>query len=528
MIKGRLNLIFFSLILFSALIFWRLFSLQVVQGDYWRALAQGLNFLNFKETVERGEIFFNDREPLVINKNFSLVFTSFPELQDLDGTAEILSQILQMPQETVSEKIKKNSLYSFVKDSLTEEEALKIKEANIPGVHLKENRKRYFPQETMASQAVGFTDADFQGRYGLEEHYNDVLKEGKNLVLTLDYNVQFRAEELLKKAGKNLKIGSGSILVMDPNSGKILALANFPNFDPNNYQEYAQKGDLALFQNSATQKIFEPGSVFKPVTMAGALEEEKITPQTAYQDPGEIKIGGYKILNYEGRTYPGQITMTEVLEKSINTGAVFAERQLGHNLFLKYIERFGFFGRTGIDLNEIYSENKELKKGYEINFATASFGQGIEITQIQLVRAFAAIANGGRLVKPYLVDKINDKTTAPELSQPIISVKTASQLTAMLTSVVENGFSRKAKIPGYHIAGKTGTAQVPVSGKYSLDKTVQSFIGFFPAFNPQFVALVKLDNPQSNTAEYSALPVFRDLAEYIINLYQIPPDYEIK
>jgi len=209
----------------------------------------------------------------------------------------------------------------------------------------------------------------------------------------------------------------------------------------------------------------------------------KITPQTTYQDKGRVKIGGWVIYNYNNRVW-GEQSMINVLEKSINTGAVFVEKKLGHSFFLYYIERFGFFEPTKIDLPEIYSKNPELRKGKEINFATASFGQGIEMTPIQLLRAYSAIANGGRLIRPYLVEKIikngKVKEIEPELSEPVISQKTATQLTSML------------------VAGKTGTAQIPFSSLdiekagYS-EKTIQSFIGFAPAFNPRFLIMVKLD-----------------------------------
>lgn len=515
----RQNLLFFLFILFAAAIVWRLIYLQIVQGDFYRALAEGQSVSNKELRKERGEIFLKNLEPAAINKDFSLVFASTPKISDIKETAKILSQTLGLSEDFVLEKLKKDTLFSPIKSRLTNDELESLKKLNLAGINFIQERSHYFPQETLASQVLGFVDANYQGQYGLEEYYNEILSE-KNLILTIDYNIQFLAEKFLEKAKEELKIKSGLILVLDPNSGKILTLANYPNFNPNLYYEYAQRGELEIFQNAATQKIFEPGSVFKPITMAAALNEEKITSQTSYQDPGEIKIGGSKISNYDGRTYPGQITMTEVLEKSINTGAVFAERQLGHSLFLKYIEKFGFFEKTGVDLPEIYSENREFKKGYEINFSTASFGQGIEITPMQLARAFSAIANGGKLVRPYLNQELQ-----PELSEAVISSKTASQLTAMLTSVVENGFGKKAKISGYHIAGKTGTAQVAEAGKYSSEKTTQTFVGFFPAFNPQFLILVKLDNPQTKTAEYSALPIFHDLAEYVINLYQIPPDY---
>jgi len=359
--------------------------------------------------------------------------------------------------------------------------------------------------------------------------------EGASLILTLDYKIQFMAEKLLKEAKESLEIESGQIIVIEPDSGKILALANFPNFNPNQYGEFAQKGELEIFQNSVSQKIFEPGSVFKPITFAAGLNEGKITPETTYIDKGVVNIGGWPIYNYDGRVY-GEIPMTEVLEKSINTGAVFVEREVGHQVFLNYIESFGIFEETGIDLEEIYSENQEFKKGYEVNFATVSYGQGIEMTPIQLVRAYCAIANGGKLVKPYLVEKILEENkvieTQPEISQDlVISQKTTRQLTAMLVNVVENGFATRAQIQGYYVAGKTGTGLIPWSvldikkDGYS-EESWQSFIGWLPAFNPKFLILVKLDKPQTKTAEYSAVPVFQKLAEYIIHYQQIPPDYE--
>jgi len=217
----------------------------------------------------------------------------------------------------------------------------------------------------------------------------------------------------------------------------------------------------------------------------------------------------------------------QVLEYSINTGAVFAEAATGHHTFLNYLSRFGLFEPTNIDLaGEVYSTNKELKKGYEINYATASFGQGIEITPMQLVRAYSALANGGRLPAPHLVDQ------GMPLSEPIISEKTAFQVTTMLVSVTENGYGKSARVPGYYVAGKTGTAQIAYSALgekragYS-DKTVQSFIGYTPAFEPRFLALVKLNNPQTKTAEYSAIPIFQELAKYILDYYEIPPDYVV-
>jgi cell division protein FtsI/penicillin-binding protein 2 len=526
----RINSILAFIFIFGLLLVGKLFFIQVRDEDFYRALAQGQTggLYNIDEEIldERGEIFFKNGEPLAINMEWPLVCVSPVEIEEKEKVAEELARALGIEKGLISEKLSKNSLYEVIKKKISDEEIEKIKELDLIGVYLKKESGRYYPQGTLAAQMVGFLDVDQEGQYGLEEYYDEVLngkkQKGEDLYLTIDYAIQFTAEELLDAAKENLDIEGGQIIVMEPDTGKILALANYPNFDPN---QYSKVEDLDVFQNAVTQKIFEPGSVFKPITIASALEEEKITPQTTYVDEGIVQIGGYKIYNYDERIW-GEKTMTEVLEKSINTGAVFAESQLGHNLFLKYLEKFGVFEPTDIDLQEIYSENKEFKKGYEINFATASFGQGIEMTPIQLMRAYSAIANGGKMVTPYIVENYSSGKEIKE----VISPKTSSQLSAMLVSVVENGYAKTAQVPGYYVAGKTGTAQISYSALeidkqgYS-DKTWQSFMGFAPAFNPEFLILVKLDNPKTKTAEYSAVPIFHDLAKYIIDFYQIPTDY---
>jgi len=556
----RKNLVFVSIILFAATIIGRLIYIQIFSHQYWQALAQGQQKFFETHQGERGKIFFQNGEPLAINRNFDLVYLSPKEIEKTEETAQILSLVLDLDYnppaaqqgsntyDLILEKIKKDSLYELIKKKLTEEEIDNLKKLNLPGIYLGTELGRYYPFESMAAQVIGFLGGDDKGQYGIEGYYDELLRgkerflekekgpggylingftpsieNGTDLVLTLDYNIQFLAEKLLERAFENLDIKEGQIIVIEPNSGKILALVNFPNFNPN---QYSKVDNIEIFQNGAIQKVFEPGSAFKPITMAAAINEGKITPQTTYIDEGIVKIGGYTIYNYDGGVW-GKRSMTEVLEKSINTGAVFVEKQIDHEIFRNYIKAFGIFEPTGIDLQEeIFSQNKEFNKGYEINFATASFGQGIEMTPIQLARAYCVIANGGKLIKPYLVDY--NPSSHPEEERQVISQKTASQLTAMLVSVVENGFAKRAKIPGYYIAGKTGTAQVPEKGTYSPDKTWQSFVGFAPAFNPQFLILVKLDNPKTRDASASAVPIFSELAKYIIDYWQIPPDYEIK
>jgi cell division protein FtsI/penicillin-binding protein 2 len=547
----RINLISAFFLLFLAVILSRLIYLQIISYQYWRALAKGQQKIFVTLQGKRGEIFFQDKTPLAVNRNFYLVYAAPNEIKKPEETADSLSQILNLDKNLILEKIKEDSFYEVIKRKISEKEISDLKNLNLPGIYLGQNAGRFYPYENLVSKVSGFVGGDGEGQYGIEGYYEDILKgkeeffekekgpggylinsdksivKGTDIVLTINYDIQFLAEKLLEKAKEDLNIEEGEIIVISPNSGKILALANFPNYNPNQYSEVE---DLGIFQNSASQKLFEPGSVFKPITMAAALDQEKITPQTTYVDEGKVKIGGYTIYNYDERVW-GQRTMTEVLEKSINTGAVFAERQIDHQIFLDYIEKFGFFEPTGIDLQgEVFSTNSNLKKGYEVNFATASFGQGIEITSMQLVRAFSAIANGGRLIKPYLVESLAENSTNNK-ERPIISQKTVSQLTAMMVSVIENGFGKAARIPGYYIAGKTGTAQISWSALRRVDKTgyseetIQSFVGFAPAFDPQFLILIKLKNPETKTAEYSAVPIFKELAKYIIDLWQIPPDY---
>lgn len=536
----RLNLTFLIFVFLLVLLLGKLFFIQIQQGDFYKALAEGLHILPNQTPMKRGEIFLNNREPLAIDKKWQLVWASPSQILDVESAAKKLSEILEISESAILEKLNQDGIYVKIKDRLSKKELEILESLALEGVYIDEVEGRYYPQEYLASQIVGFVGGTGEGQYGLEQYYQEILTqqnnlEPPNLISTLDYKIQFTAEKLLAEAQENLKIESGQIIVIEPYSGRILAMANFPNFNPNQYQEFAREGNLEIFQNAVTQKTFEPGSVLKPITFAAALNEQKITPETTYIDEGVVNIGGWPIYNYDQRIY-GETSMGEVLEKSINTGAVFVEQQLGHNLFLDYITRFGLFEKTGIDLEETFSENKEFKKGYEVNFATASFGQGIEMTPIQLIRAFCALANGGKLVQPFIIEKIAEKNGIKEIepeisSEQIISQRTSRQLTAMLINVVEEGFARAAKIPGYYIAGKTGTALIPWSALnknesgYS-DETWQSFIGWFPAFNPRVLILVKVDKPQTRTAEYSVVPIFHTLAEYIINYQQIPPDYQ--
>jgi cell division protein FtsI/penicillin-binding protein 2 len=563
----RINIVLFFIIIFGAAIISRLFFLQISERKLFQAqaLGQQVGFSNITGT--RGQIFCvssqkekgsrgtGEVKSLSINTDSWTISANPNQILDSSVFTEILGNEIEIDKEDLILKLEnQDSNNIIIKRKLSAEDLDKIKKLNLRGLFWQNEPERFYPQAELLSQTVGFLGGEGKGQYGLEGFYENILqgkfgvrKEGRglgsiffeseqvplngsDLYLTIDYNIQFQAESLLKQAKKRFDIDEGQIIVMKPDSGRILALADFPFFDLNNY---SKERSLEIFQNGAIQKLFEPGSIFKPFTMAYALNEGKITPDTTYVDTGSLKFGIYTIKNFNNKIYDKQ-TMTQVLESSVNTGAVFAQRTIENKKFFEYFEKFGFTEKTGIDLQgEVSSKNDNLRGGPDVSFATASFGQGIETTPIQIMRGFAVFANGGKLVKPYIVEKIvsgkDEISIKPEISSAIISSKTASDVTSMLISTVENGFNQVSKIPGYYIAGKTGTAQVPLKNKrgYETDKTIQSFIGYGPALNPQFLILVKLDSPKVPQSSLSAVPLFNELAQYIINYWQIPPDYEI-
>lgn len=562
-----MNLVLFLVILAGAAIVSRLFFLQVLERKLFQAQALGQQ-VGFSNMVgSRGQIFCStsqqtkgekgseDVKSLAINKDIWTISVNPNNISDKSDFADKLSGVIGVPAEDILEKLNESDSYSEIKKGIEPGGLDKIKNLGLGFLFWQNEQDRFYPQGDFLSHTLGFLGGEGQGQYGVEGYYDDILQgkqgikkersglgsvfssenmislDGSDIYLTIDYNIQFQAELLLKKAKENLDIDSGQIIVLKPDSGRILALADFPSFDLN---QYSRERSLEIFQNGAVQKLFEPGSIMKPFTMASALNEGKITPDTVYIDKGFVKFGTKTISNFNNKIY-GKQTMTQVLEESINTGAVYAQEQLPHKTFLSYIDKFGFTEKTGIDIQgEVYSRNENLKNGPDINFATASFGQGIETTPMQIVRGYSALSNRGRLVKPFVVEKIvngaDSLITEQELSLQVISEDTVSKITSMLVSVVDNGFNSAAKIPGYYIAGKTGTAQIPLKNArgYDPEKTIQSFVGYAPAFNPQFLVLVKLDDPKVLKSSLSAVPIFKELAQYIINYWKIPPDYDIK
>jgi len=554
----------------------RLFILQILEHDYYSALAQDQHQLYATLFPERGEIFMQDlssrqqagsdnqeyRCPLAINKEFQQVYLVPKDIpqEEKQDLVDKLAEILDLDKQVISERINKSDdPYEPLKHKVDQSTAQKIKDLEIEGLGLASETWRYYPNQILASHLTGFVGMAGEkkiGQYGLEGYYQDNLRgqvgflagekdtagywipsvnqkvepaqDGVDLILTIDENIQFKVEKELGQVIERWGAERGTIIVMESKTGAIRAMANWPAFNPN---EYGKVEDISFFLNPAIQEVYEPGSVFKPITMAAGLDSGRISPDSVYQDTGQIRIKGSVIRNVDGKIY-NQQTMTQVLEKSLNTGAVFVQREVGQDIFQDYIEKFNLNKPTGIDLvGEVNGDISNLYTGRDINLATISFGQGITVTPLGLITALGAIANKGNLVKPFVVEKIvypdgNEIVTQSEIVGQVISSETAETLTKMLVSVVDNGYGKPARITGYDVAGKTGTAQVAdlEEGGYS-DKTIHSFAGYAPAFNPAFIILVKLDNPQGiRFASDSVSPVFRKIAEYLLNYLEIPPE----
>ncbi|MFH0740056.1 MAG: penicillin-binding protein 2 [bacterium] len=538
----------------GAVILGMLFNLQILKGEYYGALALGQQIPTEESNSSRGSIFFSDGTNILAQTiSVPVIFISPSKIPDKEKekTIQALADILGDTVESITTQLSSDTT---VKKELTSEQYKTFKQKNLEGTYINEVFNRVYPNKKLASHLVGFVNTAGEGQYGVEGFYNselcgksffvakpstfsilssvfnsknsDLDIAGKNLQLTIDFNIQYYAQKLLEEAFLDWQMDSGEIIVQEPSTGKILALAVWPDFDPN---QYGQEKNVSVFSNPAIQGLFEPGSVFKPLIMAAGLEEKLVTPETKFFDKGIADVGGPSIYNFAKKAW-GEQTMVGVLENSINTGMVFIEQKLGKGAFLKYAQKFGLFEETGVDLaGEIYSNNETLKKGYPRDFAVASFGQGIQITSLQLMQAISAIANDGKMMEPYVVEKIISQNGQEEIKKPfskkqVISQNTAQELAAMMVSVVEHGGGRRAKVPGYLVAGKTGTAQMsnPRGGYYD-DRTIQSFVGFAPANSPKFSILIRLDNPkQSDAASSCAAPIFGKLAKYIIDLKQIP------
>ncbi len=504
----------------------KLYYLQVTKRDFYVEKAQVLGETRENLALRRGQIFITDRSGNEIsaglNKDYPIIYAVPKEIKDVKETASLLAPLIGEEKEKLEETIKNSSpMFRLLVDKAPEEMLAKIEEIKLPGIHIDSKQHRYYQFEKLASHALGFVGINEEynlptGLYGVEKYYNAELAGGDEIRLTIDRNIQTQSESILRGLMETFGAKSGTVIVEEPSSGKILALANAPDFNPNAYSKFPVEN----FLNPATQSVYEPGSVFKPLTMAAGIDLGVITPETTFYDSGSVTVNGETIKNWDLKTH-GAVTMTNVLEQSINTGAVFAARKVGKKNFLKYTKRFGFGGKTSIDLPDEVSgslQNLERKESQEIDLATASFGQGTAVTPIQLIGAFGSIANGGKLMRPFL-----NAAESPHVIRKTMSKETSEKVTRMMESAVEKAFV--AALPEHRIAGKTGTAQIADlrQGGY-LEEYNHTYVGFGPASDPKFVVLIKLERPQAILAGATVVPAFRELARFIINYYNIPPD----
>lgn len=554
----------FTLVLTAAVIV-RLFALQVLSHSVYRELAENQHGLFQTLVPIRGEVFIHEGKtgktvPISVNIEKDLVFAVPPEIADKQKTAAALARVLELEKADILESILDDSRkWVPLKKQLPESVSAEIRSLKLVGIYLQPETHRFYPEDELAAQVLGFLGARDEkrlGQYGVEEKFEETLagkggslrlekdirgrwitggvrkleeaEDGADLLLTIDRGVQYKAESVIKSTVTTFQADSGSIVIIEPATGKVLAMANYPTFDPNLFNKVE---DPAVFRNPIVSEAYEPGSVFKPFTMAAGLDTEAIAPEETFEDKGFVKLADFTIKNANDKTF-GVQTMTQVLEQSINTGAIYIQQKTGREKFHEIVRRFGFGEDTGITLPaESPGDIRNLKTGGDIHYATASYGQGITVTALQLAVAYAAIANQGKLMKPYIVEKIiysdsREESFGASETRQVISARAANTTGAMLVSVVENGHGKRAGVPGYYIAGKTGTAQVARTDApgYDPENTIGTFAGFGPVGNPAFAMVVKINNPKTvRFAESTAAPAFGEMARFLVNYLQIPP-----
>jgi len=569
--EHRIRWIEAGFIVCAAIIAARCFWLQVVEGRAYRLLATDQHELQRKLVPARGQILVRDRvdgslHPLAANRDAWTLYAVPREMDDIGAVAREIAPYAGKTEAELAERwnANKDRAYDPLAKGLEADAVNEIRAKNLKGIGLVKGWQRFYPEADIGGQLIGFVRTDDagqgEGTYGIEGSLNDVLagtpgfvsaqkdasgrrlmlaggtirdaEDGSDVILTIDRTIQYETCASLKRAVAAADADGGTVIVMDPNTGAIIAMCSTPDFDP---ETYGETKDISAFNNPATFSTYEPGSVFKAFTMAIGIDRGKVSPNTTYEDTGIVKIDKYEIKNSDLKAN-GVQTMTNVLEKSLNTGTIFVERQLGIDAFRSGVEAFGFGAKTGIELSpEAKGNISSLSKSSEIYGATASFGQGITVTPIQLASAFSALANGGRLMRPYVVDEVIHPDGSREKTKPVvvrkpITARTSDMIRGMLVSVIEHGHGARAAVPGYYVAGKTGTAQVanPYGPGYLKDVTMTTFAGFVPANDPAFVIIARLVKPRAGKwAETNTAPLFHDVAAFALAYAGVPSERAI-
>jgi stage V sporulation protein D (sporulation-specific penicillin-binding protein) len=559
----------FLFFIFSFIAIWlKLAYWQIVKAEELSAMGQAQYITHLEIPPKRGDIETSDEFPLVTNKLSYLLYVNPKVVKDTGKLALALSPLLNMDVASLSAKLATNKLWISLKsgiDTTTKEKIETIKVDNTSfadsGLGFQETPVRYYPEASLAAQLVGFVGKDTfgqdKGYFGLEGYYdrqlrgrvgqttimrdaqgNPILakltdnsgqKDGRTLVLHIDRSIQYLLEKKLRDGIDTYGAKDGMALVMDPKTGGILAMASFPSFDPRSYWEY----DQSLYKNPIISDTYEPGSTFKPLVMSAAFDANLIKPTTICTNcAGPVKVSDYLIHTWNDKYFPNT-NMIDVMEHSDNTGMVFVSQKLGLDRMLDYFHKFGIGDTTGIDIQgEFAPEIKAKEDWYPIDLATASFGQGISVTPMQLLDGFCSIANDGKRMEPHMVASIKtpDGDTIPippkQLDQPISSI-TSKVMTEILVNTVNKGEASFARLKGYRIAGKTGTASIPLNGHYDPTKTIASFEGFAPANNPKFCMLIVLNQPSASIyGAETAAPIFFDISRDILAHYGILPTEE--
>jgi stage V sporulation protein D (sporulation-specific penicillin-binding protein) len=557
-VRKRITTLFFIVASILILLIARLAWIQFVRGAELKAKAETNRMDDIPIPAKRGAIYDRNGEELVVSISSDSVYAIPPETKkgDREKTARELARILGMKYEDIYKKITKSSNFEYIKRKVDPEKSKEIKKLGLPGIDVVEESQRAYPKGKFASHILGFVGIDNIGLDGLEAKLNKDLAgipgriitekdatgreipqavheyeepvPGNNIYLTLDETIQYFVERELDNIMAQHSPKGATIIVMDPKTGAILGMGNRPDFDPANYN----KSPVESRRNLAVQLNYEPGSTFKVVTSAAALEEGVVKPETPFFDSGFIAVGDRKIKCWKYPRAHGALDFVGVVKQSCNPGFVKIGLDLAKERFYKYIRAFGFGQKTGISLSG--EDNGILipeKKVTPINLATISIGQSISVTPIQIITAISAVANDGMLMKPQLIKEVRDykgtiiNKIKLEPVRQVISKSTSRQLAGILEKVVSEGTGKNAYLEGFRIAGKTGTAQKAGVGGYTQGKYISSFAGFAPADDPQVALLVVIDEPQGDYyyGGTIAAPIFKNLAKDTLRYLNVTP-----
>lgn len=560
----RIRFLSACIFVFAFILVGKLYAVQMMDGALWADRADRQYARSDSSSFDRGTIYFSTKQGDTVFaatlKSGYLLAVNPQKVVDPAALYTALTPYITLSREDFITKATRNARYVVVEDKLPKTVADAVDALDLPGVLIVKSRWRFYPGGSLAAHVLGFLaykDDDYAGRYGLERYYEDALGRSASdtytnffaeifsnikktvtnggpvegdIVTTIEPTVQSTLEQVIKNVNTKWHSKFTGGIIMDPHTGEIQALALYPTFDPN---DFSQVADPAIFSNTMVENVFEMGSIIKPLTMSAGLDSGAVTASTLYNDPGCMTMDRSTICNYDLRGR-GVVPMQEVLNQSLNTGVTFVMQQMGKNAFAEYMKNFGIGVETGIDLpNETHGLIANLDSPREIEYATASFGQGIAITPIATVRALAALANGGVLPSPHVVKSIKYRVGGskdiiyPE-GKRVISEATAQEISRMLTIVADDALlNGKIKMENHSMAAKTGTAQIanPAGGGYYDDRYLHSFFGYFPSYSPRFIVFLFTVEPEGvRYASETLGEPFGELAKFLINYYEIPPD----